>query len=106
MNTPRTQDEFLDLVDQAIFEFEDIRMCAEDEGDPEDQEFSDILPVYEHLSKELKQLHANVLQAKHAIGQGEDLPFMMLAAKWQERIPFYDLLTSINYSYKTGFPAE
>jgi hypothetical protein len=61
MTTPRTQDEYLDLVDQAILEIEDVLMCAGDEGDPEDSSFSDILPVYEHLSKELKQLHADVL---------------------------------------------
>ena len=54
MMTPRTQDECLDLVDQAIFEIEDVLMCAQDEGDPEDSEFSGILPVYELLSKELK----------------------------------------------------
>ncbi len=103
MTTPRTLDEFLDLVDQAIFEIEDVLMCAGDEGDPEDHEFSDVLPVYEHLSRELKKLHADVLQGKHSIGKGEDLPFMFLAAKWKERIPFYDLLTALNYTYKTGF---
>jgi hypothetical protein len=105
MTIPRTQDEFLDHVDQAIFELEDIIMCAQDEGDPEDHEFSDIMPVYEHLSKELKQLHVNVMQGQHAIGQGEDLPLMFVAAKWKERIPFYDLLTALNHAYKTGFQA-
>lgn len=28
MMTPRTQDEYLALVDQAIFEIEDVLMCA------------------------------------------------------------------------------
>ncbi len=42
MSTLHTLDEYLDLVDQAIFEIEEILMCAEDEGDPEDKEFSDI----------------------------------------------------------------
>ena len=103
MTTPRTQDEYLDLVDQVIFETEEVLMCADDEGDPEDHEFSDILPVYEQLSKELKKLHADVLQGRHAIGKGEDLPFMPLVAKWKERIPFHDLLAALNYVYKTGF---
>lgn len=104
MTTPRTQDEYLDLVDQAIFEIEDVLMCAEDEGDPEDSAFSDILPVYEELSSNLKKLHADILQGRYAIGQGEDLPFMPLATKWKERIPFHDLLAALNYAYKTGFP--
>ncbi len=70
MMTPRTQDEYLDLVDQAIFEIEDVLMCAQDEGDPEDSEFSGILPVYELLSKELKKLQAEVMQGKQVIGGG------------------------------------
>ena len=34
--TPKTRDEFPDLVDQLIFEIEEVLMCAQDEGDPED----------------------------------------------------------------------
>jgi len=104
MTKPRTQaqDEYLDLVDQAIFEVEDFLMCAEDEGDPEDNEYSDILPVYEQLSKELKMLHADVLQGRHDIGKGEDLPFMPLVSQWKNRIPFHALLAALNHAYKTG----
>ncbi|MHB8741507.1 MAG: hypothetical protein ACYC9L_00105 [Sulfuricaulis sp.] len=105
MITPRTQDEYLDLVDQAIFEIEDVLMCAEDEGDPEDQEFSDILPVYEQLLRDIKKLHADVQQGRQAIGTGEDLPFMSQVTKWKERIPFQELLATLNYIYKTGYPA-
>jgi len=104
MMTPRTQDEYLDLVDQAIYEIEELLMCAQDEGDPEDSEFSDILPVYERLSSELRKLHADVLGSKQIIGKGEDLPFMPLVTQWRDRIPFHDLLTALNYVHKTGFP--
>jgi hypothetical protein len=104
MMTPRNQDEYLDLVDQAIFEIEDVLMCAQDEGDPDDSEFSDILPVYERLSRELKKLHADVLQGKEVIGRGEDLPFMPLATQWKDRIPSYEVLVALNHSHKTGFP--
>lgn len=104
MMTPRTQDEYLDLVDQAIFEIEDVLMCAGDEGDPDDSAFSDILPLYEKLSADLKQLHADILAGRQAVGRGEDLPFMLLVTKWKERIPFHDLLAAVNYTYKTGFP--
>ncbi|MBI3777446.1 MAG: hypothetical protein HY274_00760 [Gammaproteobacteria bacterium] len=104
MMTPRTQDEYLDLVDQAIFEIEDVLMCAGDEGDPDDSAFSDILPLYEKLSADLKQLHADILAGRQTIGRGEDLPFMPLVTKWKERIPFHDLLAAVNYTYKTGFP--
>ena len=105
MMTPHTQDEYLDLIDQTIFEIEDVLMCAEDEGDPEDSAFSDVLPVYEKLSSDLKKLHADILQGRLAIGQGEDLPFMPLVSAWKERIPFLDLFAALNYTYKTGFGA-
>lgn len=103
MTTPRSRDEYLDLVDQAIFEIEDILLCAQHEGDPEDYEFSSILPVYEQLSQELKKVHADVLQGAHVFGKGEDLPFMPLVRKWKDRIPFHDLLTILNSVHKTGF---
>jgi hypothetical protein len=103
MHTPRTQDEYLDLVDQAIFEIEDVLMCAGDEGDPDDQQFSDILPVYEQLSRDIKKLHADIMQGRLAIGKGVDLPIMPLVTQWKERIPCYELLAALNYVYKTGF---
>jgi hypothetical protein len=102
--TPRTQDEYLDLIDQAIFEIEDVLMCAEDEGDPEDSVFSDILPVYEKLSSDLKKLHADILQGKHVIGQARISPFMPLVSAWKED-SILDLFAALNYTYKTGFQA-
>lgn len=86
--TPQTRDEFLDLVDQLIFGIEEILMCARDEGDPGDFEFSGLLPVYEQLSEEIKKLHVAVLQGRHAFGANQNLAFMPLADKWKERIPF------------------
>ena len=99
---PRTRDEYLDLVDQLIFEIEEVLMCAEDEGDPEDYEFSDLLPVYEQLSAELKKLHAAVLQGRHAFGADRDLAFMPLVNNWKERIPFYNLFVTLNMLNKQG----
>ncbi|MCR4302402.1 MAG: hypothetical protein NUV51_12395 [Sulfuricaulis sp.] len=100
--TPRARDEFLDLVDQLIFEIEEVLMCAGDEDDPEDSEFSDLLPLYEQLSVELKKLHAEVTQGKHAFGADQDLPFMPLVNKWKERLPFYSLFTTLNIANKQG----
>jgi hypothetical protein len=103
MNTPRTRDEYLDLVDQAIFEIEDVLLCAEHEGDPEDSPFSDILPVYAQISDELKKLHADMLQGQTVIGQSKDLACMRLVNAWKKRIPFYDLLVVLNDTHRTGF---
>jgi len=100
--TPRTRDEFLDLVDQLIFEIEEALMCAQDEGDPEDSEFSDLLPLYEQLSADLKKLHAEIMQGRHVFGADQDLPFMPLVNKWKERLPFYSLFATINIVNRQG----
>lgn len=100
--TPKTRDEFLDLVDQLIFEIEEVLMCAQDEGDPEDSAFSDLLPLYEQLLAELKKLHAEVMQGKHVFGADQDLPFMPLVNKWQARLPFYSLFATLNIVNKQG----
>lgn len=102
--TPRTRDEYLDLVDQLIFEIEELLMCAQDEGDPEDYEFSELLPVYEQLSGELKRHHAEILQGTHAFGADQDLPFMPLVHQWRDRIPFHHLFAVLNAVHKQGLP--
>jgi hypothetical protein len=63
-----TQDvnEYLDLVDQANFEHEDLILCTEDEGG-EDVELYELLPLYEKLFHELNNLHADILVGNHAI---------------------------------------
>lgn len=102
--TPKTRDEFLDLVDQLIFEMEEMLMCAQDEGDPEDYEFSALLPVYEQLTADLKRLHAEVMQGKHVFGADQDLPFMPLVSKWKERMPFHHLFATLNTVHRQGLP--
>ena len=87
MATAFTRDEYLDMVDQAIYEADELLMCAQDEGDPEDSDFSAILPVLEQISKELKKLHASIMQGTHKFG-GEELSFMPLVRQWKDRIPF------------------
>ena len=94
-------DEFVDLVDQAIFEIDEILLCVDDEGD-EDWEFSDLLPVYERLSLELKALHQHLVARTHEFGNDTDLSFMPLARQWRERIPFMPMLEALNQSHRRG----
>jgi len=97
---PESVDEYLDLVDQAIFEMEDVLACAEYEDD--DIELSELTPLYEYLVKELKLLHAKLLSGNHGFGQGEALAFAEPVAKWGRRIPCLDILNILVRSYKEG----
>lgn len=101
LHTPTSVDEYLDLIDQAIFEVEDVLACAADEGD-EDWEFSDMLPVYQQLVDELKRLHEAVHGRRHVYASGTDLPFMVIVRRHQARIPFSTLFEALNRTHLTG----
>ena len=95
---PRTTDEFLDR-----YEIDEIMMCAADEGDPEDSQYSELLPLFERIHRELKALHAAVTEGRHVFADGSDLRFMPLMQPWRERIPFRDVLETLNLVHKSGF---
>lgn len=104
MHTPQSIDDHLDLIDELIFEVEDVLSCVSDEGD-EDWEFSDLQPVYQQLAAELKRLHAAVSERQHAFGDATDLPFMPLVRQHRERIPFTNLFEALNHSHLAGLRA-
>ena len=95
-------DDFLDFVDQAIFDMDDLIAYAQDESDTEG-DFAGMLPVYQQIVAELKKLHAAVRAGTHPFGVGQDLPFMALVRKWKARIPIGGLLEAINEAQKKGF---
>lgn len=101
MYVPTSVDEYLDLIDQAIFEVEDVLMCAADEGD-EDWEFSDLLPMYQQIVADLKRLHEAVHARRHVYANGTDLPFMAIVRRHQERIPFNSLFEALNRTHLAG----
>ena len=67
MHQPKTPAQYLELVDQAIFEVEDLLRCAEDE-EGGIVEFASQMPVYQELLAELKALRAAVAAGQHAFG--------------------------------------
>ncbi len=95
-------DDFLDLVDQAIYEMDDLIAYAQDDSDMEG-DFSGMLPIYQQIITELKKFHAAVQADPHPFGAGQDLPFMALVHKWKARIPIGGLLEAINEAQKKGF---
>jgi hypothetical protein len=95
-------DDFLDFVDQAIFDMDDLIAYAQDESDMEG-DFAGMLPIYQQIVTELKKLHAAVQAGTHPFGDGQDLPFMALVRKWKARIPIGGLLEAINEAQKKGF---
>ncbi|MHB8253251.1 MAG: hypothetical protein ACYDEV_06020 [Acidiferrobacter sp.] len=100
MYTPTNQDEFLDLLDQAIFETRDMLSVIESEG--EECELGEYIGVFESLEKTLVALHADVRGGRHAF-DGTALAYADTLARFRARIPFADILETLNQVQKSGF---
>ncbi len=99
MHTPGNRDEFLDLLDQAIFETRDMLSVIESEG--EECELGEYVGVFEALEKMLLALHADILGGRHAF-DGAPLAYSELVARFRARIPFVDVLDMLNQVQKGG----
>ena len=100
MFEPKTKDDYLDLVDQAIFEANDLLFSAEHEGDEDD--LAGFIPVYEQLARALQALHEDVRTGRHRFGDGADLAFMPLVERFKAKIPMYRLLKTLNDAHRGG----
>lgn len=98
---PINIEEYLDLVDQAIYEADEIIACADDE---DSMALTELLPVYEILAKELKKLHQTVKKGDHQFADGKNLAYMPLVDAWRHRIPFADILGILNDTHMKGLP--
>ena len=103
MFEPQTPDDYLDLIDQAVFEIEEAMMAAEYEDVSQEDDLSALLPLLEQLVSELKKLHGAVHAGVHPFGGGQDLPLMAIVRAWKHRIPVSGLLEAINEVQKKGF---
>jgi hypothetical protein len=102
MYKARNVDDFMEVINQALFEVEDLILCAEDEGD-DDNEFSAMTPDLRKIEAGLKALHAEITGGNYVIGRGEDLPFMPVVQKVRKRLPIISLIDAINSAHKKGF---
>lgn len=101
MRKPKNVDDYLELVDQAMFEVGDLIASAEYESDS-DTAFSSLLPELARIEAGLKALWAEIKSGDYVIGRGEDLPFMSVVVEHREQLPIADLLDAINLAHKRG----
>ncbi len=102
MQQPQSLEEYLDIIEQAQFEIEDLLRCAEEEGDGL-QEFGARIPIYHQLGAALDRLHAEVADGSHEFANAQDLAMMPLVREWKAYIPFHVLLETINTVHLSGF---
>jgi hypothetical protein len=104
MYRPRNVDEYIDLVQQAIFEIDELLACAEDEGDGE-SEFVRILPALQQIASGLKAMQADIKAGTHVIARDESLPFLAVIAENRQLLPaaITGMLDALNLAHKKGF---
>jgi hypothetical protein len=102
LGRPKTAEEYVDLVDQALFEIEDLRMAAEYDMDS----MGAAMDFLEDLARDVRKLRDSMADGSYMFGK-ENLPFFKLAEQQEERIlPFRQLLLKINETHINGLDAE
>ena len=102
LGRPKTPEEYVDLVDQALFEIEDLRLAAEYDMDS----LGAATEFLEDLERDVRKLRASMADGSYQFGK-ENLPFVKVVEKQDERIlPFKLLLLKINETHLKGLDVE
>jgi hypothetical protein len=101
MPEPKTPEEFMALLDDALFEMEELRAAVEFEEGSE-RDLSDVVPVFTQIEDGLKQLRSGLMDGSRQLSSGQDLPFMGLVHEWKIRIPVARLIIQVNDLQRRG----
>lgn len=102
LGRPKTPEQYVDLVEQALFEIEDLRLAAEYDMDSMGAA-TEFLADLEHDVRKLRQAMAN---GSYRFGK-ENLPFVNVVQNQDERIlPFKQLLLKINETHIKGLDVD
>ena len=99
---PKTPEEYVSLVDQALYEIEDLRMAMEYDMDSMGGA-GDFLDL---LEQQVKAMRTSMADGSYRFGK-EDLPFMKLVESQDERLlPFKYLFATLNRTHKQGLNVD
>jgi hypothetical protein len=91
----------VEWVRQAVFEVGDLRECLEYEI----EDMSRFPAFLDPLEDGIKAIYRSMEEGTYAFGR-EDLPFMDLAARYADEIPFHTLLKQINETHRRGLDVD
>jgi len=101
VNTP---EEYMRLLEQTIYEVDDLIRCAEDEGDV-DPELTSQLASLQAMRRGLVRLAEQLASGEHELGKGKELPFME-EVRNARYLPFRPMFDSLNSAYRKGLESE
>ena len=94
---PKTAEQYVGLIEQAIIELDELRACIEfDMEDP-----GDALRFLEPLEEGLRRLRSTMADGSYLF-ENKDLPFMEIANRYRNQLPFVELLVTINQTHREG----
>lgn len=100
---PKTVDEYIDLAHQAVYEVDELRaLIGEDEN-----QYGGVMDIVLRLDEQLRAFYDSMLDGSYQFDPGgADLPFMATADRLGARLPFKNLLGTINYTHKHGLDVD
>jgi len=96
----RSIDEYVEWVRHAVFEVGDLRECLEFEL----EDLSRFPAFLDPLQEGIEDLYRTMQDETY--GFGTDLPFMDLAERYADEIPFHTLLKQINETHHKGLEID
>ena len=98
----RTAQEYVELVDQVIFDLEELIASTAYDVD----EFDSTPAFLGLLLKEVRELRASMADGSYLFGR-QDLPFMRLVKRSNEKtLPFIRMFYRINQTHKLGLDVQ
>lgn len=101
MYDTKTPEEYMRLLEQSLYEIEDLIRCSEDEGDV-DIELTNQVPRLQHIRAGLKRIAEQLASGEHEFGKDKDLPFME-QVRALNYLPFRPMFDALNATYRKGF---
>lgn len=101
-NRPKTPEAYVELVNQALYELEELRFAMEYDMDS----MGEAASFLDTLDEQLKELRETMADGSYRFGK-EDLPFMKLVDAQDERVmPFKYLFATINRTHLEGLNVD
>ena len=100
MFEPKTMDEYIDLVHEAVYELDELRMSIDESS--LDDEWERYRGLLEPLDLALRKLYEELTSGVYRFRPGEDLPFMPLVEHLGRDVPLKPLLEIINRTHRKG----
>lgn len=102
LGRPKTPEQYVDLVDQALFEIEDLRLAAEYDM----ESMGAATEFLAELERDVQALRKSMADGSYRFGK-ENLPFVKVVERQDERIlPFKQLLLKINETHIHGLDVD